>query len=148
MNKSVIKRMVLGGIAVLVGIQLIPVWLIQTNPPVQAEPAWASPRTRTLLKRACFDCHSNVTTWPLYSRVAPVSWLVTLDTIRGRRHLNFSEWGRSPQSSERVPSANDMIELINNGSMPPSNYLLLHPAAKLNDAERQDLINGLRATFK
>lgn len=148
MNKQMMKRIVLGAIVVLVGIQLIPVWLVQTNPPVQAEPAWDSPRTRTLLQRACFDCHSNETTWPLYSRVAPVSWLVTLDTIRGRGHLNFSEWGTSGQGRERVRSANDMVEVISNGSMPPSNYLILHPDAKLTAAERQDLINGLRATFK
>ena len=148
MNKQMVKRVALGAIALLVGIQLIPVWLVQTNPPVKAEPAWDSPRTHTLLQRACFDCHSNETTWPLYSRVAPVSWLVTLDTIRGRGHLNFSEWGTASQGRERVRSANDMIEVITNGSMPPSNYLLLHPDARLTAADRQELIDGLRATFK
>jgi hypothetical protein len=72
-------------------IQLIPVWLAQKNPPVLSEPTWDNSQTRALAKRACFDCHSNETVWPAYARVAPVSWLVTLDTVRGRRHLNFSE---------------------------------------------------------
>src|SRR5512147_2878796 len=29
-----------------------------------------------ILSRSCSDCHSYKTTWPWYSRVAPVSWLV------------------------------------------------------------------------
>jgi Haem-binding domain len=41
---------------------------------------------------ACYDCHSNQTRWPLYSRVAPMSWLVTRDVQRGRDKLNFSTW--------------------------------------------------------
>ncbi len=45
-------------------IQLVPVWAVQTNPPVVSEPQWNSPQTRALAVRACFDCHSNQTTWP------------------------------------------------------------------------------------
>ncbi|MBI5081140.1 MAG: heme-binding domain-containing protein [Chloroflexi bacterium] len=63
-------------VAVVIGMQLVPVWLLKTNPPVTAEPKWDSEQTRALAKRACFDCHSNETVWPWYSNVAPVSWLI------------------------------------------------------------------------
>jgi hypothetical protein len=56
----------------LVAIQLVPV--DRTNPPVEEE-APASPEVRAVLRRACYDCHSNETVWPWYSRVAPMSWL-------------------------------------------------------------------------
>lgn len=128
-------------------IQLIPVWLLQTDPPVVAEPKWDSPQTQALAQRACYDCHSNQTTWPWYSRVAPMSWLVTLDATRGRGHLNFSEWGaaRSGEGGRRI---REIGEVISEGSMPPQLYLLTHPAAQLTEAEKQQLIEGLQASLK
>jgi hypothetical protein len=52
----------------------------------------APPELAAAVDRACGNCHSNQTTWPWYSRISPVSWLVASDVQRGRRHLNFSEW--------------------------------------------------------
>ena len=60
-------------------IQLIPFGRVHTNPPKAGEPAWNSPSTRELVRRTCFDCHSNETTWPWYSNVAPASWLLQRD---------------------------------------------------------------------
>jgi len=134
-------------LVLFLALQLIPVWLLQTDPPVVAEPKWDSPQTQALAQRACYDCHSNETKWPLYSRVAPISWLVTLDTIRGRRHLNFSEWdvARSGEGGRRI---REIGEVISEGSMPPQLYLLTHPAAQLTEAEKQQLIEGLQASLK
>ena len=130
--------------AAFVAIQLIPVWLFETNPPVTAEPAWDSATTQALAERACYDCHSNQTVWPWYSRVAPVSWLVTLDVLRARNHLNFSEW--SAAGSER--SLREVARQIERGEMPPANYVLLHPSAALTAAEQQALITGLQNSLK
>ena len=77
------KHLVLACVGLLIAIQLIPVWLLQTNPPARSEPRWNSAQTNTLVHRSCFDCHSNATTWPWYSRVAPVSWLTTYDVVAG-----------------------------------------------------------------
>jgi cytochrome c551/c552 len=136
-----VKRLALIVIAVLVVIQ-IPPWLLETNPPVVAEPQWDSPQTRALAQRACFDCHSNETVWPWYSRIAPPSWLVVFDTIRGRNHLNFSEWGIGRSGRGMGESA----EQIQRGAMPPAIYLTMHPNAALNAAEKQQLIDGLNAS--
>lgn len=146
-------------IGAFLAIQLIPVWLLQRNPPVVAEPQWDSVQTRELAQRACFDCHSNETVWPAYSRVAPISWLVTLDTLRGRRALNFSEWGQprasegffteSGEAGERGErSGGEAAETVSEGSMPPAIYLLTQPQARLTDAEKQQLITGLRASLQ
>lgn len=122
--------------------QAVPYGRSHTNPPVTAEPRWDSPQTRELAARACFDCHSNLTTWPWYSNVAPVSWLVQRDVDGGRAALNLSEWNK-PQDG-----AGDISEAISGGSMPPWFYPLMHPNAKLTKPDQQRLIAGLAATLR
>ena len=140
-KRRFVKPLLLGAIALAALIQLIPYGRNHTNPPVTAEPQWASAATRDLVKRTCFDCHSNKTSWPWYSNVAPVSWLVQNDVDEGREHLNFSEWDR-PQKH-----AKDAAEEVRDGEMPMWIYLPAHPEARLTDAEKQALINGLEATI-
>jgi hypothetical protein len=124
-------------------IQLIPLPARGNNPPVISEPPWDSPQTRTLAKRACFDCHSNETVWPWYSYVAPVSWLVYNDTMRGRSRMNFSEW-----NTASLRRAEEVAGVIQEGEMPPAIYLPMHPSARLTGAEKQQLITGLTASLK
>ncbi len=133
-------KVILGLIVLFVLIQLVPYGRNHTNPPVQAEPQWDSPETRALVKRACFDCHSNETVWPWYANIAPFSWVVQRDVDEGRGKLNFSEWNR-PQEADEV------IEVIRKGKMPPKMYLLAHPQARLTQAEKERLIRGLQASL-
>ena len=123
--------------------QLVP-YRIHNNA-VVAEPNWDSPRTRSLAVAACYDCHSNDVKTPWYGKVAPVSWLVTNHVDDGRAALNFSHW-----KGNRGEGAHDMIEVIRDGSMPPSYYTWfgLHPSARLTPAERDQLIRGLAATLQ
>ena len=122
-------------------IQLVPYGRNHTNPAVAQEPAWDSAQTRELAQRACFDCHSNETTWPWYSNVAPVSWLLQHDVEDGRRRLNFSEWNL------RQRGADEAAKTVQNGSMPRWFYIPLHPQANLSAADKAALIKGLQATF-
>jgi cytochrome c551/c552 len=126
-------------IVLFVAIQLIPV--NRTNPAVVSEPTWDSPATRALAKEACFDCHSNETVWPWYSKIAPVSWLTWNDVRGGRERLNFSDWGT------RHIEVGEIARVIDEGEMPPWYYVLRHPKAKLSDSEKQALIDGLSATI-
>lgn len=141
-----LRKILLGIGLVLVGgfllLQLIPYGRNHTNPPVVEEPNWDSPQTRALAERACFDCHSNETEWPWYSNIAPVSWLVQQDVAEGREHLNFSTWGRGGEGEE----AEELYEVIVEGEMPMQNYLLTHPEARLSDAEKTALAQGLART--
>jgi hypothetical protein len=108
---------------------------------VRREPDWDRPRTRELFFRTCRDCHSNETSWPWYSHVAPASWLVQHDVEEGREHFNVSEWGREDNEGDEA------AELLREGEMPPWFYLPAHPEALLTDAERRELVAGLVATF-
>jgi hypothetical protein len=123
-------------------IQVVPYGRSHTNPPVTQEPKWDSPQTRALAVRSCFDCHSNLTKWLWYSNVAPVSWLIQRDVDGGRSQFNFSEWDK-PQDI----SIGDLADSIRSGSMPPWFYVIPHPSANLNAAEKEALIRGLTATL-
>jgi len=139
-----VKKTVLGVVVgVIIGgilIQFIPYGHDHTNPPVAAEPNWDSPQTRDLAVRACYDCHSNQTTWPWYSNIAPISWLIQHDVVEGRSKLNFTDWNAAQ------PAADNAAEKVQRGEMPQSYYVMLHPSAKLTAAEKQALIQGLQAT--
>ena len=133
------KKMVLVAIGVgflaLGAVQLVPI--DRTNPPVE-EDISAPSEVKAILKRACYDCHSNETVWPWYSRVAPVSWLVAWDVQEGREELNFSTWNRY-SAKQRVKKINESWEEIEEGEMPPWFYVPLHPEGRLANQERDRL---------
>jgi len=130
-------------IAALFGVlQLIPYGRTHSNPPVTKEPAWDSARTRELAVRACFNCHSNETTWPAYSNIAPFSWVVQHDVDAARETVNFSEWNIKYDLAEVCGSS------TRDGNMPPAKYRMAHPEANLTAEETQELARGLDATIK
>jgi hypothetical protein len=130
MNRT--TKIVLGAAVALLAIQLVPV--DRTNPPIESEPRM-NRKVRALLRRACFDCHSNQTVWPAYARVAPVSWLVAHDVKEGREELNLSRWGSLPKE-RRDKKAEEIVKEVEKQDMPPALYKLAHPEARLSDAER------------
>ena len=106
----------------------------RTNPPVTGDLA-APADVEAVLRRSCYDCHSNETVWPWYAHVAPMSWLLHRDVIEGRRHVNFSEWNKVP--AEKLAKRKSGIwREIESGDMPLWFYLPLHPTAKLSDADK------------
>jgi len=146
MSVKKIIGIVIGVIIVgFVVMQLVPYGRDHTNPPVLSDPNWDSPETRALAKTACFDCHSNETSWGRwYESVAPASWLVQRDVDEGRQHLNFSEWNEGGKPRE----VHEIGETVQRGSMPPSQYLLLHSEAKLTAQQKDQLVAGLQATVQ
>ena len=124
---------ILAGVILFGMIQLIPYGRDHTNPRVVQEPNWDA-QTRAIAQKACFDCHSNETIWPWYSNIAPVSWVIQNDVEEGRHHLNFSEWGRW--------ESNEIGEVVAEDEMPPDQYILMHPEAKLTNAEIKALIEA------
>jgi hypothetical protein len=113
---------------IALGMQLVPI--TRDNPAARA-PLGAPPEIASTLRRACFDCHSNETVWPWYSRVAPASWLIAHDVHDGREHLNFSTWTTLPAGEQRkVREA--IASQVERGAMPPGIYTPLHPEAHLS----------------
>ena len=109
----------------------------RANPSVEGEVS-ANLDVRAVLQRAGYDCHSNETVWPSYSRIAPISWLVASDVHEGREALSCSTWNRltdQEQAKEMHEIGDEAVE----GAMPPWLYRKFHPGARLSEADRSVL---------
>ena len=132
------KLYVLPGLGVLFLLsQAVPVK--RDNPPVTAE-VTAPDDVKAILKKACYDCHSNETKWPGYSRVAPVSWFVAHHVHEGRENVNFSTWSRLTDDA-RSDTLRAIAKEVRKGEMPISNYTWLHPEARLSDEQRKRIVD-------
>jgi len=116
-------------------IQLVPYGWWHDNPPVISDAPWPDAASEQIARTSCYSCHSNETEWPIYSYVAPMSWLVRYDVERARDEFNFSDWDSG--------DADDAIEMIEEGSMPLDRYVMIHRDARLTDSERATLIAAL-----
>jgi len=124
----------------IIAAQFVPV--DRSNPPESA-PLEAPAQVMAVLETSCFNCHSNRTEWPWYSRVAPVSWWVANHVKEGRGHLNFSHWGNlTPQ--EQRHARKEVSEEVREGEMPLSSYVRGHPEAALDKVERDILLRWAR----
>ncbi|MEY2817777.1 MAG: hypothetical protein RL275_1240 [Chloroflexota bacterium] len=139
--KKLLPMLVGAALVVFVLIQFIPYGHQHTNPATVSEPQWSSPEARALVKQNCFQCHSNETNWTWYSNIAPASWLIQWDVNEARQQFNFSDWNNKPGEVD------EMIEEIQGGGMPPAQYTLFHPSAKLTAQEKQDLIQALQSSI-
>jgi len=132
-----IKGVMAATAVVFVLMQLVP--MSRTNPPITRDVAAPAP-VESILRRACYDCHSNETRWPWYAHVAPVSWLVIRDVDHGRKHINFSTWDLYADDPETViRKLRNIDKVMHNRTMPLWYYLQLHSEARLSDADREVL---------
>jgi Haem-binding domain len=143
MDRTAVTRLARRGALVagglLVVLQLVPYGWRHPNPPVVQDAPWPDEASAAIARDSCYDCHSNETDWPLYSYVAPMSWLVRRDVESGRDELNFSRW------DEDDGEADDAIEAVLDGSMPPDRYTMAHRGSTLSDDEVDQLIAALEA---
>jgi hypothetical protein len=127
-RKIILKKTLIVLAVLLAGIQFIPAE--RSSPPVTEE-INAPSNIKAILKKSCYDCHSNETEYPWYAYVAPVSFLVAKDVNNGRRNINFSEWNKYDKE-KREKIYKEILDEIEAGTMPLSIYTLVHPGAKLD----------------
>lgn len=91
---------------------------------------------RSILARSCFDCHSNHTEYPWYTSVQPLGWWLQRHVDEGKEELNFSEF-LSYSEKRQQKKMKEVAEVLQEGEMPLSSYLVVHRKAKLSTAEQQ-----------
>ena len=124
----------LAGLLVL--IQAVPYGKDRAPQPATNPFKWQDAGGEALAQAACYDCHSSQTRWWWAVKVAPFSWLAQSDIQEGRSRLNFSSWdGRL--TPERLNRA------LHRG-MPPMQYTVAHPEARLSEAQKQELVASFR----
>ena len=100
----------------------------------------------TILKRSCFDCHSNNTEYPWYNNIQPVAWFLDHHVQEGKGELNFNEFAAySPKKARH--KLEEVGNAVTEGWMPLDSYLWIHQDAKLSSEEAKliaNWANGLR----
>jgi hypothetical protein len=137
------RKYILPGVAIL--LLVIQFFRIdKTNPPADMKDDFVltmntPSATKMKIMNSCYDCHSNTTTYPWYTNVAPLSWWIKGHINGGREHLNFSEW-TNYSDSKKAHNLEECVEVLEKKWMPMATYTWLHPKARMTDAERADLI--------
>ncbi|MCU7617255.1 heme-binding domain-containing protein [Chryseobacterium sp. PBS4-4] len=131
-------------------IQFIPI--DKTNKPIDKSVNFIdvkkSPsKVVTLLKNACYDCHSNETVYPEYAYIAPFSWSVKDHINEGREHLNFSVWN-SYNKDLKESMLSKAVQTLKDKSMPLPAYIVYHDDANLSEAERTVLVKYFEEILK
>jgi mono/diheme cytochrome c family protein len=121
-------------------IQFVPYGRVHAAAPAPHPFPWKSPEAESLARAACYDCHSSETRWWWAVKVAPFSWLAQSDIDEARSRADFSDWSRKPITAERLDRS------LHRG-MPPIQYTLFHPEARLTEAQKQTLVQGFRSSL-
>ena len=96
-----------------------------------------------VLKKSCFDCHSNQTTYPWYDRISPISWWVADHVNDGKRELNFTEFTQY-SIKKQLHKMEEIRETVEKGEMPLKSYLVMHGDAKLTPNDKNLLVDWSR----
>ena len=142
MNRDRVKWTTVGIVAVLILIQIIQP--SRTNPAVVPSRSLEAhvpvpPEVLAVMKRSCYDCHSNSTVWPWYSRVAPISWYVVRDVNVGRSHINLQNWEAQINEQEAKEHLGLVCKQVREGKMPPADYRFLHKGTDVSPEETNSI---------
>ena len=132
-----VRRILIGLVIFFVAIQFVPYGWSHSNPKVVQDAPWPDAQSAAIARTSCYDCHSNETDWPVYSYVAPMSWLVRADVDKARDEFNFSDWDESGDDADKA------FDVVEDGEMPLPRYTMIHRSARLTDAEAQILLAAL-----
>ncbi len=99
-----------------------------------------SNEVKLILKKACYDCHSDVTKYPWYNSITPVNYWMAHHVEEGKEHFNVSKWeGNSIKRKDH--KFEELIEEVEEGEMPLNSYTWMHGDAKLTEDEVKSLID-------
>ncbi|MBI5857790.1 MAG: heme-binding domain-containing protein [Sphingobacteriales bacterium] len=105
---------------------------------------------KSILDKACMDCHSNNTRYPWYTNIQPVDWWITKHVNEGKKGLNFDEYSNK-RLRYQYHKMEEVIEQVKEGEMPLNSYLWIHKDAKLGQEEKKKLLdwaNSVMDTMK
>lgn len=97
---------------------------------------------QNILKNSCYDCHSNNTNYPWYDKIQPASWLLENHIKKGKKELNFSEFGTYSKRKQKS-KLKAAINQIKDDEMPLYSYTLIHKDAKLSESDKEVITKWL-----
>lgn len=135
-------------VVLLVGIQFIPRdHNEQSNvlPNELTKVYVVPPKVSSILKKSCYDCHSNNTNYPFYARIQPMRYLMDGHVRKGKEELNFNDFGAYSSRKQRS-KLRAIGESLEEGSMPLSSYTLIHRNAVLSKEDKALIMGWVKLT--
>ena len=105
---------------------------------------------KSILVKACNDCHSNNTRYPWYSKIQPVHWWLDKHIRNGKKGVNFDEY-TNKRLRYQFHKMEETIEMVKEGEMPIKSYKWTHKDARLTADERKKIVdwaNSVMDTLK
>ncbi len=143
--KSLFKKIIVFGIVIFIGIQFYRPHKNTQEPKTLDDfliSEKAPKEVKALLKKSCYDCHSNNTHYYWYDHIAPVSWFVDNHIKEGKEHVNFSNWANL-SSRDKLGVVSEMAVNISEDKMPLSSYTSIHSDAKLSSQDKDIILKWL-----
>ena len=143
-----IKKILLALLILFVAIQLIQPAHNKSGQvsPTDFTKAFTVPQNlQNILQSACYDCHSNNTAYPWYSRIQPMAWILKRHIDNGKAKLNFSDFG-SYSFRRQVSKLREIANQVKDDEMPLSSYKTMHEKANLNADEKRLIVNWMNNT--
>jgi len=125
--------------AFFVGIQFIPTTRNESNEVSEADisqVAEVPSDVQSILNNSCYDCHSNNTRYPWYSRIQPAAYFMGRHIVAGKKELNFSEFGTYSRRRQKS-KLRSIISQVKTEEMPLPSYTWIHWSAKLSEREKR-----------
>ncbi|SKB82426.1 heme-binding domain-containing protein [Maribacter arcticus] len=139
-----LKKIIFALIAIFIIIQFImPERNISGDDTYAIQTKYDIPQdVQRILQVSCNDCHSNATEYPWYANFQPSAWFLDHHVQDGKKHLNFSEFTKSPLfvQNHKLEEIKEMVE-EKEMPLPSYTYFGLHSEANLTDAQRQKIID-------
>jgi uncharacterized membrane protein len=138
-----IVKILLVIVIVFIAIQFIPSTLNKSRQgtSVDVSKTFNMPnKVQTVLINACYDCHSNNTHYPWYSKIQPVRWMMDTHVKEGKEEINFSEFSNY-STRNKISKLNGIANSIKDNIMPLFSYKLMHKSANLSESERNLITN-------
>lgn len=101
---------------------------------------------KTIMAKACNDCHSNNSKYPWYTNFQPVHWWMEGHIKDGKKHLNFDEYTHKSLRYQ-FHKMEETVEMVKDGKMPLNSYTWMHNYAKLTQDEKNKIINWATAVM-
>lgn len=91
---------------------------------------------KPIFQKSCVDCHGSTTRYPWYSKLPFAKQVIEKDVRESKEHLDLSNdfpFGGHGTPTEDLVAIDKSVE---EGTMPPFRYWILHPSSKLNTRDK------------
>ena len=99
---------------------------------------------KTILDKACYDCHSNNSRYPWYYNIQPIGMWMNDHIEEGKRGLNFSEY-TNKRLRYQYHKMEEVVEVIDEEAMPIDSYTWTHKDAILTADEKSKLTDWAKS---